>query len=189
MKRVKFSINSYTSHKFFFVPDDQFETIRKQNWRLSKKQSGGHKTLHYSYYVSRSATKREREQGYPSQIELQRYVMKLKKGDPLVVDHLDNNTLNNDYSNLKKKTGQGNARNRKDKIPGSLWGVKYRKGPNGVRWGTGFTLPRNGKKPKVVSVGTYATEVEAHIACCNKWLKLVGTPHTLDKRYAKKKMY
>lgn len=81
------------------VDDEIYEDIGRWKWSLS---NGG--------YVKRGT--RNRKINYMETIILHRYIMGLERGNPLQVDHIDLDPLNNQRYNLRVVTFKQNAQNR-----------------------------------------------------------------------------
>ena len=82
--------------KFSLIDDEDYELVSKFNWNAQK-----HPYTFYAYTTVGDSTKR---------ISMHRLIMGLKKGDGLVVDHKDNDGLNNQRSNLQVVSASDNSR-------------------------------------------------------------------------------
>lgn len=126
--------------------------------------------LSWRRYNGRQITGRGQDGYYRFQLggtawKAHRVVWCLHYGDVepnLVVDHLDRNKANNKIENLKLKDYSGNRLNR---VTGA--GKYARK--KGNRWESHFTMPVT---RKYIYVGTFDTELEAHIEALARRLEL-----------------
>jgi hypothetical protein len=78
-------------------------------------------------------------------------------GMELVVDHIDNNKLNNNVGNLQIITQRENASKDRSGYSSKYVGVTYIKRNN--KWKARIYV-----KPKFIQIGTFETELEAHNA-------------------------
>jgi hypothetical protein len=108
----------------------------------------------------------KRNGGYSPSIRMHRIILGIEKDSPLKGDHINHNTLDNRRFNLRIATVSQNNRNSKGKRnDGSLKGA-YRQGKR--YWSTIF---HNGK---AISLGTFSSELEAHLRYCEKAKELFG---------------
>ena len=115
MKKVYFSTNSLTKHKYFLVDDKDYQRVNKFKWRVDdSKNCKSKKHLKRHLIIVRCATSKEKAAGAPKTIKLHRFIFKLKKEDKRVVDHV-NRTKWYDATrkNLRLATIQENNRNLK----------------------------------------------------------------------------
>lgn len=147
MKEIPLSQNAVA-----LVDDSDFEELDQYRWYLN---------CHAGGYAARNILKSDGKRG----IELMhRHIMNPEKG--MEIDHLDHNPLNNQRSNLRIVTKRQNSQNRSDKKTSIYPGVSWDK--NKRRW-----RPRIQVDGKLLSFGSYATEIGAFDAYCRK-LKEIG---------------
>lgn len=146
-----------TQGQVAIVDDEILEYLLEKKWYADwKKRSIGR--VFYAVNKSRNAPR----------IAMHRYVMEYYGHDiaNLMVDHINGNTLDNRYVNLRVCTNQQNQQNRKMKHLGShskYKGVskKYKK------WAASITI--SGKK---IHIGMYFTEEDAARAYDKKAIEL-----------------
>jgi hypothetical protein len=127
------------------VDDDKYEELIKFKWYNSL----GYIRTHI--FINKNTT-----------ISIHRYLMNAKKGD--IVDHINNNPLDNRISNLRICTDSLNSHNRKIE-PGSYVGVSY----NGYNYSSQIT-----KDGDNYILGTYITKMDAAKAYDIKARELYG---------------
>jgi len=130
-----------TQGQFAMVDDDMYEELNQYNWYASWDRN--------CFRVLRNVT----INGKRATVKLHRAIMNAQKGQ--IVDHIDNNTLNNQRSNLRLCTTSQNNMNRGMQTTNTT-------GYKGVfRNGKGFIakICLNGK---VIHLGTRPTAEEAH---------------------------
>lgn len=109
-----------------------------------------------TFYVKRYC----RNNGHESTAFVHREIMGLKIGDPLQVDHIDHNGLNNQKSNLRVCTMQQNNRNRRSS-------KKRSSHPKGVDFCPDCVKPWRARiivSKKLFVLGHFLTPEEAHAA-------------------------
>lgn len=113
MKKIKL-----TQGQFALVDDADFAAINQWKW-----QAHWSKVIESNYAMRRlhnaECIKRE------SSISMSRQIMRLRKGDKRVVDHLNHNTLDNRRCNLKVTSYSRNLHN--NSATGHYWHKKARK--------------------------------------------------------------
>ena len=150
MKKIKL-----TQNKYALVDDNDFEELNKFKWHALKDEN--------TFYTGRKIwDKKTKKQKY---ITMHRVIMKTPKGKE--TDHIDNNGLNNQRSNLRIVTHSQNQMNKgmsKNNTSG-FKGVSWDK--NSKKW---LALIRfNGKQ---IYLGVYTTKEEAseaYIKACIKY--------------------
>lgn len=149
MKEIKL-----TRGQVALVDDEDFEYLNQWKWQAMK----WHKLD--NYYATRTVFEKRIIDGEiwtkRKSIKMHRFIMKAK--DDLLVDHKDGNGLNNQKSNLREATPSQNLQNRRP-YSTTLRKTKFKgiiqRGLSG-QWQSHIKL--NGKN---ISLGTYATEIEA----------------------------
>ena len=106
--KIKFSTNNKTKDKYFIVSKEDAERVKGHKWYLDK-SGGGH------LMVTRNAKTLDRFLGYPTKVKLHRYVLKVfdKKK---IVDHINQDPLDNRRCNLRIVDHKTNMNNRKDNV-------------------------------------------------------------------------
>lgn len=144
--------------------EDAFEYNDNQLWRKAWTNKNG---VHYPRKLIENVA--FDEHGYCRfrfKFRIVRYhviVYLLTKGeipDNMVIDHIDGNVLNNTPNNLRLVSNRQNQQNHKKHRDGKLPGATYRKKSN--RW-----CSRAVVSGKIVNLGCFATELEAHQAYLN----------------------
>lgn len=122
--------------------DDEDEWTTKWNWYAFRSRQ--------TFYAARSASRNERSRGYRHTIFLHRTVLDPPK--ELLVDHVDQNGLNNQRSNLRLASEDENKRNS---------GVQQNNssGITGVHWHAGKWQARISVEKKYISLGHF-TDIE-----------------------------
>lgn len=103
MKEIIINSKKY-GQKLVLVDDEDYEELSKYTWYLSK---GKHtlyvlRDIHIGMFDGKSKK---------YSIAIHRHIMKLQKGDKILVDHIDGDGLNNQRSNLRLCTVTENNRN------------------------------------------------------------------------------
>jgi len=132
-----------TQGQFAIVDDTDFELLNRRKWTLLTTKSG-------KYYAHR-----KQRMGKDSQcILMHRFILDAPQNK--VVDHIDNNGLNNQRNNIRIATHQQNLMNQKKSVPHSsrYKGVSLYKA-NG-RWTAQLSLNN-----KTHHLGYFKTEIEA----------------------------
>jgi hypothetical protein len=88
-----------THGQFAMIDDEDFERVAKFKWIAVWKERAR------TWYAQRMF----RFDGKPETVYLARFIMGLKKGNPLKVDHRDHNGINNQKINLRVCTNQQNT--------------------------------------------------------------------------------
>ena len=142
MKQIKL-----TKGKFALVDDEDFEYLNKFKWNAEKSRG--------RFYASRSAYINNKKKNIRMHVNL------INPENGKIVDHIDNNGLNNQRYNLRECTHSQNNTNkfinkngRTSRFIGVCLGKnKYKKWRAVIK-----------KDKKQISLGTYETELEAAIA-------------------------
>lgn len=124
-----------TTVAYAMVDDEDFEWLNQWSWQSAK----GRNTFYVRGRINGEMT------------SMHRTIMKLSKGDPLFVDHIDLNGLNNQRENLRIVTHSQNARNRRAWGKSSYLGVSYQH-----PWTAGISVDG-----RTIKLGRFATEIEA----------------------------
>lgn len=144
------------------VDDEDYERLSKNKWHI---KAGG--------YVTRTGNKEDGElRG--KEIYMHREIMGFPDG---MVDHIDQNKLNNCKSNLRICNASQNTMNRSkfnQKYSSSYKGVSYDK--NAKKWRAQII-----KDKKRIHIGWYKTEIEAGKAYNEKAIELYGEFACLNK--------
>ena len=85
----------------FLIDKEDYEKINNYHWYVYKKRKQG------DYYVCSDIT----SNGERIKISLHRYLMNCVRGDNIIVDHNNGNTLDNRKNNLRIATRSENQRN------------------------------------------------------------------------------
>lgn len=116
------------------VDDDDYEKIKHVAWHAHFNRSGNAYAIH---------TTSRKNIGGQTAMRMHRIIMGLSQDDPRYVDHVDNNGLNNQKSNLRICTPSQNSANRVSRGKGSKYlGVSFWKRNN--KWGV--TTAKDGKQ-------------------------------------------
>jgi len=151
-----------TQGKVALVDDEDYEWLNQWKWNAYRPKG-------VTWYAKRCV--RDSESRRNINVLMHRVIMGLCHGNPLTVDHIDGNGLNNQQSNLRVCTLAQNVRNRHVVIGKS----KYR--------GVCLCSGRLGKRPWRASINTggknlwlgkYATEEEAAVAYNGAALEYFG---------------
>lgn len=138
---------SLTRGKFAKVDDSVFDWLNQYNWHCSKVG-----------YAERAALKHELKIGYPKKVKMHRFILGLIF-QPLIVDHINQDKLDNTEQNLRTVTYRENLINKPHKqgkyskfrgvslILGKYWAAKI-KLESGKTW----------------NIGSFQTENEAALA-------------------------
>lgn len=122
------------SELFALVDDEDYEIVSEHDWHFNK-----------GYAETRI---------YRNTISLHRFVLGLKRGDGIYVDHINDDGLHNYKSNLRKCTNQENIRNRRKQIKrvSSVYkGVSWDRTSN--KWSSKIKYDR-----KKIHIGTFDCE-------------------------------
>lgn len=141
MKLIPLSKNGKNKGLYFAqVDDEDFEYINQFNWSVK---------MGKSVFYCHSLVFKERT-------TLHRFILGLKAGDKIIVDHKDHDGLNNQKYNLRKCTLSENARNKTAKKSGTskYLGVVFNKYKG--KWEA--TIKINGKNK---CLGTFNIEMDA----------------------------
>lgn len=95
MKKIKLN-----KELFAIVDDDDFETVNAYRWHARKER--------YHFYAVRSAKIAQKK----ITVRMHRFILGLKDGDGIKVDHRNGDGLDNRQRNLRKCTVAENNRNR-----------------------------------------------------------------------------
>lgn len=87
------------------VSDQDYDWLNLWRWGVFKAGKGSHP------YAWRDASARERREGLPVEISMHRQIMQFPN-PPMVVDHINRDTLDNQRENLREVTPKENANNR-----------------------------------------------------------------------------
>lgn len=109
--------------KNIIIDDELFDLINSYKWFINK-----------DGYVYRSAINNQEKRKYGSTVLLHRFIMKVDKNDG-IIDHIDNNPLNNCKNNLRKCTAAENSYNHK----------KYKNNTSGYK-GVNYVREKRKKK-------------------------------------------
>lgn len=145
-----------------FVDDEDYGNISKYKW-FSGKDGYAIRQVNYP--------------GEPSQtVIMHRAILGLERGNPVNVDHIDGNRINNCRSNLRKCTRAENSKNRRAQI-------NNKSGFKGVSWNSSSLrwraqIGHNGKK---IYLGQFEDPEEAYAAYCRAALELHGEFANLGK--------
>jgi len=104
-----------TCDKFALIDDEDFERVNQYKWYAKRP-----KNKNGIWYASGCVN--------GETISMHRFILGLKKGDGQITDHIDDNGLNNQKSNLRKCTAQQNrqnARKRRNICSSKYLGVWY----------------------------------------------------------------
>lgn len=85
----------------FLIDKDDYERVKDYKWYAYKKRPTS------NYYVCADKTINKTK----IKISLHRYINGCVKGDSVIVDHINGNTLDNRKSNLRRATKEQNQRN------------------------------------------------------------------------------
>lgn len=146
-----------TQGQFALVDDEDYEMLSKFKWTLHKR--GDH------CYAIRMGRK---ENGQRLMIKMHRQVLGLT--DPkILVDHRDNNGLNNQKANIRACSPAENSRNRglTKSNPRKLKGITFHKGANKFMAQIEF-------ERKSIFIGYFNTDMEAAKAYDKKAIELHG---------------
>jgi HNH endonuclease/AP2 domain len=135
-----------TKGKTAIVDDEDYEFLNRWKW---KTHAVGNK-----FYATRTG-------GTKGTYRMHRVIMGLTKGDPIEVDHINGNSLDNRRRNLRLATHAQNGRNlqMKSSNTSGYKGVTFHKF-SGL-WHAVITVDR-----RTVSLGYYHDPKEAHAAYC-----------------------
>lgn len=97
-----------TQGKKAIIDDSDYDIVKGYTWHVYKSTSG-------KYYAS---TNRSRKLG-KYQIKMHRLILGLDKGDGLIADHINGDTLDNRRCNLRITTVRGNNMNKRQQSNGS----------------------------------------------------------------------
>lgn len=141
MKKIKLSKGEYT-----LVDDEDFEYLNQWKWSLLESRG------------AKYAMRNDYSNGVKS-IKMHRLIMNLNSDNKELVDHIDNDGLNNQKVNLRLATRRQNSLNRKSwKKSSSIYlGVNFHKHSN--KW-----VARIRTDNKRLNLGSFKTEQEAAIA-------------------------
>jgi hypothetical protein len=141
------------------VDDEDYEDLNKHLWHVN---SGGYAARMIKHPTMPTKKKKQ------VVLQMHRYLMGLSYGDPLVVDHIDGNKLNNTRSNLRVCTFAENAKNK----PGGINNISGYKGVYTYqtdRWRACIS-----NENKFFHIGVYDTPEQAYAAYCEAARKLHG---------------
>jgi len=137
-----------TKGKVAIVDDEDYERLSLYKWHIT----GGFYGKYYTVRKSRCTGKRR------DTIPMHREILGLSPDDPLQVDHINQDGLDNRKANLRLATAQQNRRNRpKTKVNPGYKGVKLNKTSSKPRWYAMINLGRGEYK----YLGSYDTPEEA----------------------------
>jgi hypothetical protein len=147
-----------TRGRIALVDDEDYEELSKHLWYAT---SGG-----YAYRGVRDLTKKKKQ----AHLSMHRHILGLDSNDPRVVDHIDNNPLNNCRSNLRICNIGDNAKNRRAR-PENASGFRgvYTYPQDRTRWRA--MIGHNGKS---IHLGLFSTPEAAHNAYCEAAKTLFG---------------
>jgi hypothetical protein len=162
MKQIALSKTGkrYANKYFALVDDEDYDFLMQWNWAVAK--------VHEKFYVSRKINDKH--------IYIHRVIMKAEKHQE--IDHIDNNPLNNQKSNLRFCTRSQNIANRKSRGKSKYLGVSKRikryikqdgKIVEYIYWEVGLRA----RKQRLFR-GMYRTEIAAAIAYNKAALKYHG---------------
>ena len=173
MRLVPFKTNSFTNDTHFMVSDESYDLVTSgAGWRVAK---GTHKDTRSSYYrIERSATTKEKAEGWSENIRLHRWILGLKESNGLVVDHA-RNWLDNTLESLRKTTSLNNSRNSKAPVKRKKENQELPKGvkrePNSKKNPFSARIRVKGKETRL---GSFPTAEKAYEAYCKAALQYFG---------------
>lgn len=153
-----YSIITLTAGQFALVDPADMKELSGYKWQARWARCTK------SFYASRNL---------PAPLEgtilMHRQILGLKNLDPLRVDHINGDTLDNRRSNLRLATAMQNSRNRKINSNNSsgLKGVHWHKGHR--KWGA-----KIGVNWKQIGLGYFDTKEAAYAAYCEAALRYYG---------------
>jgi hypothetical protein len=151
--------NGYTA----LIDEADLSIVSPHRWR-------GIRNLNHVYVLANISGKTER---------LHRFLMGLKHGEKLVVDHINGNTLDNRRSNLKVCTYSENNLNRRKQENAKSRYKGVHPCPNGEWTSYVMTLQADGPRKKIY-LGTFGNEARAAAAYNRYYRKVRGlTPNNL----------
>jgi hypothetical protein len=146
MEKIIIESPKYGTFKVL-VDDEDFEELNQFKWGVQKEKN--------TFYVKRMVWIGNKR----TSVKMHRFIMKLKEGNKLVVDHINHNGLDNQKSNLRVCTSLQNnwnatsAKNSSSKYLGVSW---YRAGN---KWHSQIRINGN-----VKHLGFFAKELDAAVA-------------------------
>ena len=124
------------------IDDEDYERVMYYTWRIN------------NGYVITNTKIKDNQEKLRFNLKLHRLVLNLKKGDGLIVDHINGNRLDNRKKNLRLVNHIQNARNRKvQKDNASGYKGVFRSGKK--------YRARISVNNKLYNLGTYSTKEEA----------------------------
>jgi len=140
---AEIEISGYT----VLIDDEDYEKVVALAWHVNK---GNKKDVYFDHGEWDSILKR------PQNISLHRFIMGCTKGDGVIIDHKDGNTLDCRKSNLRISNSSQNSKNQKARANRSgMKGITYE--PRLKRWRARITVDY-----KCISLGTHETPEKAH---------------------------
>lgn len=135
---------------YALVDDEDYKWLNKRKWQVFKPR---HTVNHELYYVRRTwyfgrIDGKRREQN----VLMHRLIMGAKEGE--IVDHINNNSLDNRKENLRIVTHRQNQLNRVQKTSSKYPGVYFDKSKN--RFRSAITINK-----KRISLGSFKKEIDA----------------------------
>lgn len=149
------------------VDKEDYDEIKGMKWYISPyhhKKDGK-----MSLYVECGTYSVFNGKSIQHKIRLHRFLMGCLTNDGKIVDHIDGNTLNNQRSNLRICSAEGNAQNRGKNVNNSS-------GYKGVTWDkvNRKWMAQVQHKGKSIKLGRFNTPEEAHQAYIRKVVELHG---------------
>jgi hypothetical protein len=143
IKEIEFKSKKHGSFKVM-IDMEYLELLKKHNWYVNKYKNGFYIISHFIQNNKRTL------------IMLHREIMKCTLGDGLIVDHINNNTLDNRKENLRLVTKLQNNQNRSTSknSTSKYLGVFYHK--IAKKWGACIKINKKAKH-----LGLFINEIDA----------------------------